>query len=451
MTNAAAHNFQFKITNKQILAMALPIAASIFVPQINFITNTIFLSGLGQKELGLAGITGVYYLIFGVIGFGLNNGLQALIARRSGEKRYDEISPLFTQGIIISFAFALAGILITYTIAPAILRYSMKDSANVEMAVDFLKIRIWGLPFLYVYQLRNALLIGINQSKYLLWGTVAETLFNVFFDYGFIYGHFGLPVLGFNGAAYASIIAEFAGMLIIFLVIKNKGIIKQLGLFISFKFNKAVSALIFRQSAPLIMQHAISIISWEFFYLLIEHYGDQQLAVSNTMRNIFGFFGCTTWAFGATTSAMVSNVIGQGLQHRVSELIWKIIKLSTGFSLVVFIIINAMPGTLLSIYGQGDAFIAEAIPVLRIVTFALVIMSFGVVYFNAVTGTGNSNVTLYIEIAAIILYCAFVYTTLRVFTLPIMYGWMSEWLYWLSLFIPSFIYIKSNRWKNKII
>ena len=431
--------------------MALPIAASIFVPQINFIINTIFLSGLGQKELGLAGITGVYYLIFAVIGFGLNNGLQALIARRSGEKRYGEISALFTQGIIISFAFAFAGIMLTYTLAPAILKYSMKDAANVDMAVDFLKIRIWGLPFLYVYQLRNALLIGINQSKYLLWGTVAETLFNVFFDYGFIYGKFGLPDLGFNGAAYASIIAEFMGMFIIFLVIKNKGIIKELGLFVSFKFNKAISSSIFKMSAPLIMQHAISIISWEFFYLLIEHYGDRQLAVSNTMRNIFGFFGCTTWAFGATTSAMVSNIIGQGLQHRVSELIWKIIKLSTGFSLVIFLIINSMPSTILSIYGQGDAFVAEAIPVLRIVTFALVIMSFGVVYFNAVTGTGNSAVTLYIEIAAIILYCIFVYTTLRVFNLPIMYGWMSEWLYWISLFIPSFIYLKTNRWKGKVI
>ena len=65
--------------------MALPISLALLVPQINFITNNIFLSSLGEKELASAGITGVYYLIFAVIGNGLNNGLQALIARRAGK------------------------------------------------------------------------------------------------------------------------------------------------------------------------------------------------------------------------------------------------------------------------------------------------------------------------------------------------------------------------------
>lgn len=51
-------NLQVKITNRQILSIALPISASIVVPQINFITNNIFLGGLGQKSLALAGITG---------------------------------------------------------------------------------------------------------------------------------------------------------------------------------------------------------------------------------------------------------------------------------------------------------------------------------------------------------------------------------------------------------
>jgi Na+-driven multidrug efflux pump len=75
-------NLQVNSSHKQILSIALPISASILVPQINFITNNIFLGGLGQEALGLAGITGVFYLIFAVIGHGLNNGLQSLISRR---------------------------------------------------------------------------------------------------------------------------------------------------------------------------------------------------------------------------------------------------------------------------------------------------------------------------------------------------------------------------------
>ncbi|MFX5634395.1 hypothetical protein ABTE18_21380, partial [Acinetobacter baumannii] len=80
-----------------------------------------------------------------------------------------------------------------------------------------------------------------------------------------------------------------------------KGIGKKLMLFNNFRLDKASLKLILVQSTPLIAQYGISIITWEFFYILIEHHGSRALAISNTMRNIFGFFGCFTWAFAATT------------------------------------------------------------------------------------------------------------------------------------------------------
>ena len=86
--------------------MALPISLAMLVPQINFITNNIFLAGLGERELASAGITGVYYLIFAVIGNGLNSGLQALIARRAGQSLHREIGGLFFHGVWIALAFA---------------------------------------------------------------------------------------------------------------------------------------------------------------------------------------------------------------------------------------------------------------------------------------------------------------------------------------------------------
>ncbi|HWJ28704.1 MAG TPA: polysaccharide biosynthesis C-terminal domain-containing protein, partial [Flavisolibacter sp.] len=155
----------------------------------------------------------------------------------------------------------------------------------------FLRIRILGLPFLYVYQMRNALLVGINRSKLLVAGTLAEALANIFFDYSLIFGHFGLPKMGFNGAAVASIIAEFTGMFVIFVVISARGISKRYSLFSNFRFDADSATKILKLSGPLIFQHAISIVSWFFFYILVEHHGEVSMAVSNTMLNIFGFFG----------------------------------------------------------------------------------------------------------------------------------------------------------------
>jgi multidrug resistance protein, MATE family len=435
---------------RQILGLALPISLAMLVPQLNFITNNIFLSGLGQTELASAGITGVYYLIFAVIGGGLNNGLQALIARRAGENLPREIGRLFFHGVWIALGFAAVGILLTYLFAPVILRMSIHDELIASQVIDFLLIRIWGLPLLYLYVMRNALLVGTNQTKFLFWGTFAEATANIVLDYGLIYGKLGMPELGFNGAAYASIIAEATGLIVIYLVIHLKGIHRSFALFDDVKWDSANAKLILVKSSPLILQYAISIMCWEYFYILIEHHGERALAISNTMRNIFGLFGIFSWAFAAATNTMVSNVIGQKKEEDVIPLIRKIVKVSFSISLCLFIGLNIWPEWFLSFYGQSEGFIQDAIPVIRVVSVALLMMSFATIWLNAVTGTGNTRVNLLIELITIIIYCLYVYLVLEYWKLPITWGWGSEIVYWFSMFSMAFYYIRSGRWKNTV-
>jgi Na+-driven multidrug efflux pump len=299
--------------------------------------------------------------------------------------------------------------------------------------------------------MRNALLVGTNQTKLLVWGTLAEAGTNIFLDYSLIYGHFGMPALGFNGAAYASIIAEAAGLLVIYTVIQAKGLDKLFGFFETIAWDASMTKLILLQSSPLIAQYAISIISWEYFYVLVEHHGARALAISNTMRNIFGVFGMFCWAFASTTNTMVSNIIGQGKQEEVIPLVRRIVRLSFGISFVLFVLLSAWPTWFLSFYGQGDAFIEEAIPVVRVVSIALLLMSFGTIWLNAVTGTGNTKVNLMIEAITIVIYCIYVYVVLEYWNLPITWGWGSEWVYWISMFSMAFAYMRSGRWKGKQI
>jgi Na+-driven multidrug efflux pump len=148
---------------------------------------------------------------------------------------------------------------------------------------------------------------------------------------------------------------------------------------------------------------------------------------------------------------MVSNIIGQGKQDRVWVLIGKIIRLSVGSAIVIAILINLFPEWLFSLYGQSGEFVAQAVPVVRVLSVAIVMMSVSVVFLNAVTGSGNTRVSLMIELFAIVLYCLYIYLTLNKFFLSITYGWLSEWLYWICLFLPSFLYMKSGKWKNKVI
>ena len=444
-------NLQVEISNKQILRIALPIALAMLVPQINFVANTVFLSGLGETELGVAGITGVYYLVFALVGNGLNSGLQALMARRAGENRPAEIGRMFSQSIWIALLFALGGILITWLMAPYFLSAVLNSHTVQNEAKDFIRIRIWGLPFLYLFQTGNAMLVGTNNSRYMKYGFFIEAVLNIFLDYSLIYGHFGLPRLGFNGAAVASVIAEAAGLIVVYIIIFIKKFYRRFSLFSYLRFDKKVSGLIFQQSLPLVMQFVLSVSAWLLFYILIEHYGERPLAISNTMRNVFAVFGIFVWSFASTSNAMVSNIIGQGKKDQVLFLINKIARLSFICTASLCLLINLFPDIFLSLYGRDKGFINDAIPVVRIVSVGLLCMSVATVWLNGVTGTGNSKVNLGIEMITIFLYSIYIYLVLDVWRLSLIWAWASELLYWTAIFTLSFLYLRSGKWRNKVI
>lgn len=443
-------DLKVQTSDRQILTLAVPIGFALLVPQFNYLVNSIFLSRLGPGYLGAAGITGVYYLIFAAIGYGLNNGLQALIARRAGQDRIEEIGTLSVQSLYASLLVSAAGILLTYTLAPYLLGGSI-EADLYGLSMSFMRIRIWGLPFLYAYQMRNGLLVGTNQSRLLIWGTLAETVSNVVLDYCLIFGRWGFPALGFNGAAYASVAAECIGMATVFLIIFRNGLAARFGLFRDMRFRWPDMRLLLTQSAPLIAQFAISIISWEFFFILVSRYGPTALDISQYMRVIIGFLGVFVWSFASTTSTMVSNVIGQGLRDEVVPLVRRIMRLSLAVSLVLSLPLLLFPGDFLAFIRNDAAFVNEGIPVLRVVAAAMVMMSVSTIWLNAVTGTGNTAVNLAIEAVTVLAYAFYIYEVLEVRHLPIQYGWMSEWLYWACMFTLSRLYLGGGHWRRKVI
>jgi multidrug resistance protein, MATE family len=450
-TAATGDDLKVGISNKQILKIALPISLAMLVPQINFVVNNVFLGKLGEKELAIAGITGVIYLVFALIGNGLNSGLQALISRRAGEGRPQEIGRLYAQSIWIALFFALAAIIIIYSAGGFFLKQTLYDPEVIRAADSFLKIRIWGIPFLYFFQMCNALLVGTSQSRYMKYGFWVQAGLNILFDYCFILGGFGTEAIGFNGAAVASLLSEIAGLAVVLGIIFYKKIQIRFSLFTHLRYNVKRAGLIFTQSLPLVGQWLISIVSWVVFYVLIEHYGQHSLAISNTMRNIFGLFGIFVWAFASTTNAMVSNIIGQGKSEKVIYLVKKVSLLSFGFTLVLCILVNIFPDLILSIYDRDENFVNDAIPVIRIVTSGMLVMSFATVWLNAVTGTGNTRINLAIEIIVITLYIFYIWLIMYRWKLSLTWAWSSELVYWAGLFTLSWIYMHSGRWKNKTI
>ncbi len=443
------NNLKVEINNRQILSIALPITLAILIPQINMLTNSIFLGHLGTDALGNAGITGVFYLIFAVAGHGFNNALQTVFSRYAGSGQPDLFKIIFSQGIRIAFQFALAGIAFTWLIAPFIMQ-EVADPKHYDAEMNFLKIRILGLPFLYIFQLGNAFLVASLNSRYLMIAFLFETLVNVLLDYLLIFGNGGFPEMGFSGAAVASVLAEFTGMLVLFAVLRFTGLQKKYALPGNLRFNKTFNKEIIRVSLPLVAQYMISVTTWLIFFLLIEGRGIEAKAISNVMRNVFGIAGVFVWAFASTTSAMVSNLMGQQREQEVIKLVKRITLWSIGLCFVMVGTLNLFPELFFRLFGQSSAFIEQGIPVIRVVSLGLLLMSVANIWLNAVTGTGKTTINLMIEVVAISLYLLYTYYFMKVNYISLSMAWSNEFVYWSSVFIMSAAYIYTKKWQTKI-
>lgn len=443
------NDLRVQVNNRQILSIALPITLAILIPQINMLTNSVFLGQMGDEgldALGNAGITGVFYLIFAVAGNGLNNSMQSVFSKYAGSGNSEYFKTILAQGIRISLQLAFVFILFTWLIAPFIMQ-EVADPKAYPAEMSFLKIRIIGLPFLFLFQMGNAFLVASLNSRYLMIGFICEAGINILFDYLLIFGKAGFPEMGFNGAAVASVLAEFTGMVVVLGVLYFTGLSKKYSLLKTFRRDKLISREIFKVALPLILQYLISVTTWLIFFLLIETRGTMAKAISNTMRNVFGLVGVFVWAFAGTSNTMVANLMGQKKTELVLPAIMRITYWSFGLCFIMVAVLNLFPDMFFRLFGQDESFVKEGIPVIRVVSLGLLFMSIANIWLNGVTGTGRTRVNLLIEIVAIALYLAYTWYFMKYHYVSLAVAWSNEFIYWTSIFLLAFFYLRSEKWK----
>lgn len=439
------------ITNKDILRLAAPISLSLLIPQISFLTNTAFLGRLGERELAVNGITGIFYLTLSMIGYGLSSGIQVQLARRAGEGNTKALASTFANGMMLSMGCALTLMMLSLWMAPIIFGLGLHNENHVFLSINYLYIRVWGLPFLMLTQLANAFYISTGQSRYLIWGSLASTIVNVFADYAFIFGKAGFPAMGLTGAALASIAAEIAYCVVMYGIFYFKKLYKRYPVFSYFRFDAELSQRTLKVASPLIVQFLFSIGGWQVFFILVEHLGERELAASQILRSVFGVVSIGTWALASTCNTMVSNIIGQGKAREVIPVIWKIARLSLIYTVIVCVLLLSFSGTFLSMYRDEPGLVALAVPSLRVIVLATLIMSLSTVMFNGVVGTGNTLTNLAIEVTCVLTYLVYCFIVIEHYRMPLAWAWGSEFVYWTCLFIISFLYIRSGKWKGKRI
>ena len=436
---------------RNIWKVAYPILISLVMEQMIGLTDTAFLGRVGEVELGASAIAIVYYMVLFMIGFGFSIGAQIIIGRRNGEGNFRDTGKVFWQGLY--FVLGLSGLLIGLSelFSPWLMKLMVASDAIYEASLSYVRWRLPGMAFAFATAMFRAFYVGTTQTKTLTLNSIVMVSSNILFNWILIFGHFGLPALGITGAAIGSSLAELVSLIFFIIYTKVRCDRPKYGLDKPARLDWAELRGMMPVCTWTMVQHTISVSTWFIFFLYIEHLGERALAISNIARGASGIIWVVLQAFSSTCSTLVSNIIGEGHQDKVMSLIKRILKLSYGVVSVMILAFCLFPQAVARIYTDIPAVIAASVPALIVMSTSYLLNVGGQVFFLAVSGTGSTRTAFKLELIALAVYMVYCTVIVEWLRLDVAICWTAEYVYAGVLFLCSWLYMRSGRWKNRQI
>lgn len=436
---------------KNIISIAIPIMLGNIAQTLITFVDTAFLGHVGRIELAAAMMAGLYYYVFSTLAWGFSIGIQIIVARRFGEKKHLEVGDVYDHGLLVVLLLSLLLFLTLHFGTGFFLSKIISSSEIAVIAEEFMRYRHYGIIFVCFNFLFRSLYIGLSNTRIITYTTLLMAIVNIFMDYCLIFGHFGFPELGVGGAAIASVLAEFSALIFFVLYTFWRLPIKEYGIFSFHDIHLKKMKPIISLSLPTMAQRLVSFGCWFLFFIFIERMGELSISISSIIRSIYMLILVPAFAFGTTANTLTSRLIGEGNASGVGTLLKKILGISMGFELILVAVCLLIPSPIASIYTDDPLLVQHTIPVLYIIAIATLVQSWAAIYFEGVSGTGNTLTAFFIESAILVFYIAFTYFAAIVYKVPIQYVWCSELLYGILLAVASMLYLHFAHWHKKNI
>jgi putative MATE family efflux protein len=412
------------------------------------VIDTAFLGRVSEVTLGAAAIGGVFYLTMVMLGTGFAVGAQIMIGRRNGERNFPAIGNLFDHTQLFLALLALLLILLFRAGAPLLLQHFISSPAVLAESLIFINYRQYGLLFGFLVLGFNSLYVGSTQTRVLTLSTFVMAIINIILDYGLIFGNLGLPAMGIAGAALATNIAEFGTFVFYLAWVYLRKDHRRFTLYTFRKPDITLLRALLKLSVPVMFQYFLSFSAWFIFFLAIEQIGETALAASNIARSIYMVLMIPVWGLSVSVNTLVSNTIGRKHHSEVMPLIYKVWLIGTLTTLALIQLIVFIPGSLVALYTDNESLIQATIPILQVIGMALVAFSFGLIFFNGLSGTGKTVLALKIEVISIFMYLATALFLAYYLAAPAYLVWSVEILYFFLMGVFAFIALKRGKWKT---
>src|SRR5690606_24134053 len=111
---------------------------------------------------------------------------------------------------------------------------------------------------------------GIARTQIIMYTTIITAVGNVFLDYGLIFGNWGMPKMGIEGAALATSLSELAAFVFSFIYANYDKNLKKYSLFRNFNVDRKIIKNLLAVSWPIMIQGMVSVFVWTIFFFFIE-------------------------------------------------------------------------------------------------------------------------------------------------------------------------------------
>lgn len=351
--------------SKHVKAIAIPAGLGFFFNTMFNVVDTFFAGWISTEAL--AALTISFPVFFIIVAFvqGLSTGGSALISNALGSKNQKEAEKISAQILSFAFIFYCLLIPICLSVSPKLFQMLGAEGTYLTSVVSYMNIIFLGSFFLILLYSANAILLAHGNSTVLKNFLIAGFVLNALLDPWFLFGGFGLPAMGIQGIALATVVTMVLGFVYVFFkVIQSKYL--KITSFADFIPQKSSFLDIAKQSFPAsinMMTIGIGIFVINFF---IKDFGQSAVAAFGIGIRIEQISLMPIIGLTIASLAIIGQNNGAKLYRRVQETLNITVKYGAFLTLFGCLLMLLFPVPLFQIFSSDGQVISLGENYLRI-------------------------------------------------------------------------------------
>ena len=306
---------------RRVIAVALPIIIQNGIANFVSLLDNIMVGQLGNNPMSGVSIVNQLLFVFNLCIFGATSGAGIFTAQFHGSQDHSGIRHTFRFKVLAGLLITLLGVGLFLLADTALINLYLTGEGDATDArqillygKDYLHIMLWGLPAFALSNAYAGTLRESGQTRIPMLSSVSAMLTNMVLNWVLIFGHFGLPAMGVEGAAIATVISRYVELAVVVIWTHRHPDAMPFirGAFRGFSIPKELFARIIRKGMPLLVNEALWSIGMATINQCYSTRGLDVVPAQQISSTMYNLSGVVYLALGNAVGILIGQMLGAG-------------------------------------------------------------------------------------------------------------------------------------------